>query len=156
MTLSPTLLFSTKKIRCFCLSVAMFTLSILGNAQPPNTAETAIRKVLALQVAAWNDGNIEEFMKGYWRNDSLAFIGKNGLTYGYDNTLQNYKKSYPDKSAMGTLHFDLLQLKSLSNQYFFVAGKWHLQRSAGDVGGHFTLLFRKISGVWKIISDHSS
>jgi ketosteroid isomerase-like protein len=118
--------------------------------------ELAIRKVLATQNAAWNRGDIDGFMKGYWENDSLMFIGKSGVTYGWSNTLNNYKKGYPDTAAMGKLIFTLIQVKKLSNEYYHVTGKWALKRSIGDVGGHYTLLFRKIKGSWVIVSDHSS
>lgn len=118
--------------------------------------ELAIRNTLDEQTAAWNRGDIDNFMKGYWENDSLMFIGKSGVTYGWTNTLKNYKKGYPDTAAMGKLTFTLIQLKKLSKEYYQVTGKWFLKRSIGDVGGHFTLLFRKINGKWVIISDHSS
>ena len=118
--------------------------------------ELTIRKILGEQTAAWNRGDIEGFMNGYWENDSLMFIGKTGVTYGWTNTLNNYKKSYPDTVAMGKLSFTLLQVKKLSKEYFHVTGKWFLKRSIGDASGHYTLVFRKIQGHWVIISDHSS
>ncbi|MDQ6903910.1 MAG: nuclear transport factor 2 family protein [Bacteroidota bacterium] len=118
--------------------------------------EKAIRSLLSNQEVAWNSGNIENFMKGYWQNDSLMFIGKSGVTYGWRKTLDNYKKHYPDTVTMGKLNFKLLELKALSKEYFFVVGKWHLQRSIGDLEGHFTLLFKKINGEWFIVADHSS
>ena len=95
-------------------------------------------------------------MNGYWQNDSLMFIGKSGITYGWQKTLDNYKKGYPDTASMGKLNFELLQIKRLSVNYFFVVGKWHLTRSIGDVGGAFTLLFRKVKNKWVIVADHSS
>ena len=84
------------------------------------------------------------------------FIGKSGVTYGCQNTLNNYKKGYPDTAAMGKLTFDLLEIKRLSVIYFFVVGKWHLTRRIGDIGGHFTLLFKKVKNKWVIIAEHSS
>ncbi len=84
------------------------------------------------------------------------FIGKSGVTYGWQNTMDNYKKGYPDTAAMGKLMFDIINVKRLSVLYFSVVGKWHLTRSIGDVGGHFTLLLKKIKNRWVIISDHSS
>jgi ketosteroid isomerase-like protein len=117
--------------------------------------EAAIRKVLNAQETAWNSGNIENFMKGYWVSDSLIFVGKS-VTYGWQKTLDRYKKGYPDTAAMGKLSYDLLEFKPLSPEYYFVVGKWHLQRSIGDIGGYFTLLFKKIQGQWFIIADHSS
>ena len=118
--------------------------------------EAAIRKLMDDQDAAWNRGDIDSFMKGYWENDSLMFIGKSGVTYGWGNTLKNYKKGYPDTAAMGKLTFTLIQVKKLSKKYYHVTGKWFLKRSVGDIGGHYTLLFQKINGHWVIISDHSS
>ena len=95
-------------------------------------------------------------MKGYWKSDSLVFIGKNGPRYGYANTLVSYKNAYPDTAAMGQLSFELLELKRLSSQYYFVTGKWHLSRTIGDLKGYFTLLIRKMKNKWLIVKDHSS
>jgi len=118
--------------------------------------EKAVRDVLQLQTTAWNNGNIDAFMQSYWKNDSLLFVGKSGPTYGWQNTLEGYKKRYPDTTAMGKLQFTLLQVKPLGSEYYFVLGKFHLQRTIGDLSGIFTLLFRKVNGKWVIISDHTS
>lgn len=123
--------------------------------QAQNADETAIRKLLEDQTTAWNNGSIEDFMRGYWQSDSLMFVGKNGVKYGYEATLENYKKSYPDTTARGKLYFEVLQVKRLSKQYYNVTGKWQLLRSIGDLEGYFTLLFRKINNNWVIIYDHS-
>ena len=118
--------------------------------------EKQIRELLARQTNDWNRGDVDAFMKGYWENDSLMFVGKSGVTYGWTNTLNNYKKGYPDAAAMGKLSFDIIMVKRLSGKYYFIVGKWFLKRSIGDVGGHFNLLFEKINGRWVIIADHSS
>jgi ketosteroid isomerase-like protein len=118
--------------------------------------ETAIRNLLNTQTESWNKGDIESFMVGYWQNDSMMFIGKSGIRYGWTETLKNYKKGYPDTAAMGKLKFTLLQVKKLSKGYYFVVGKWHLTRSIGNLEGYYTLLFQKINGKWQIIADHSS
>ena len=121
--------------------------------------KNARQKILTLlntQTQAWNRGDLEGFMKGYWENDSLRFIGKSGITYGYNNTLNNYKRGYPDTAAMGKLQFTILVVKKLSPRYYEVVGKWYLKRSIGDVSGHYTLLLRKMNSKWVIISDHSS
>ena len=118
--------------------------------------ENAIRLAMNEQLAAWNGGDIGRFMGTYWNDDSLMFIGKSGVNFGWQKTLDNYKKGYPDTAAMGKLDFTILQVKRLSLAYYFVVGKWHLTRSIGDLGGAFTLLFRKISGRWQIVADHSS
>jgi hypothetical protein len=133
---------------------ALFCLTININAQSKD--ETAIRSLIETQRLAWNEGNIEKFMETYWKSDSLMFIGKSGVTYGWQKTMDNYKKGYPDTAAMGKLDFDILEVKRLSVMYFFVVGKWHLTRSIGDVGGHFTLLFKKVKNKWVIVADHSS
>ena len=120
------------------------------------SAAEPIKKVLAGQAESWNHGDLEGYMQGYWNSDSLKFIGKSGLTYGWKPTLQNYRKSYPDKEAMGKLTFSNLTIETLSAESAFVIGKWHLARTKGDLQGHFTLLFKKLNGNWKIVADHSS
>jgi hypothetical protein len=115
-----------------------------------------ITAMLAKQVEEWNNGNAEGYMVGYWNDDSLLFIGKNGPTYGYKATLERYQKSYPDAKAMGKLTSTILSLKKLSDEYFFVVGKWELKREAGDLSGSYTLLIKEIKGKWVIVSDHSS
>jgi ketosteroid isomerase-like protein len=118
--------------------------------------EQIIRSMLADQISFWNKGDIPGFMQGYWDNDSLVFVGKNGPTYGYNNTLRNYQKNYPNKDYMGILNFDILSVQPMEKDHYFVIGKFMLQRKVGDASGHFTLIFRRIKGVWKIVSDHSS
>jgi ketosteroid isomerase-like protein len=122
----------------------------------PSKDEAAIRSIMANQVDAWNKGNIDAFMKGYWNDDSLVFIGKSGPSYGYNHALANYKKNYSGPDQMGKLFFDLLKVKRLSAEYYFVIGKWFLKRKAGDIDGIYTLLFRKINGQWRIVVDHTS
>ena len=129
-------------------------LSSPGFAQSKD--ETEILQLLDRQGADWNRGDIDGFMKGYWENDSLMFIGKTGVTYGWTNTLNNYKKGYPDTAAMGKLSFNYIKVKRLSKKYYFVVGKWYLKRSIGDISGHYNLLLEKINGSWVIIADHSS
>jgi len=135
-------------------SIALCFFFFAANAQSKDEKE--ILKILQDQTTWWNKGDIDQFMNGYWKHDSLMFIGKNGVTYGYQNTLNNYKKNYDDAAKMGKLFFSILQVKKLSPEYYFVLGKWFLKRTAGDVGGHYTLLFRKINRKWVIVSDHSS
>ena len=135
-----------------------FVLLIISSASTFSQTkdETEVRNLLAKQNAAWNRGDIDAFMVGYWENDSLMFIGQSGVTYGYKKTLANYKKNYPDTTVMGKLSFTLIQVKQLSSEYFHVIGKYYLTRTIGDASGHFTLVFRKINGKWVIISDHTS
>jgi hypothetical protein len=118
--------------------------------------ETSIRNILDRQTKSWNLGDIGGFMQGYWKNDSLMFIGKSGINWGWQKTLDNYRKSYPDTAAMGKLSFDIILVKRLSSEYSYVVGKWMLKRSMGDLSGFYNLLFKKINGRWFIVADHSS
>jgi hypothetical protein len=148
-----------RKILSVFIILVLFFVSASAQSKPARPAggdEQTIRTLIEEQRLAWNMGDKEKFMQTYWQSDSLMFIGKSGVTYGWQKTLDNYKKGYPDTAAMGKLDFDLLEVKRLSVMYFFVVGKWHLTRSIGDVGGHFTLLFKKIKNKWVIIADHSS
>jgi len=118
--------------------------------------ETEIRSILSQQQDCWNKGDIDCFMVGYWESDDLRFMGKNGITRGFEATKARYKKSYPDQSAMGTLNFDILSVEKISRNQAILIGKWHLDRETEDLEGHFSLLWKKIEGEWLIVLDHSS
>jgi ketosteroid isomerase-like protein len=141
-----------KKILLF---FAMLT-SFASIAQSGKDKEI-ILSILQRQTEMWNAGKVEAFMNGYWVSDSLMYIGKGGVRYGYEATLASYKKNYPDRAAMGTLKFDIIKVNFIAKDACFVVGKWHLTRpEKGDIGGHYTLLWRKIKGEWVIVADHSS
>lgn len=135
------------------LLLVLFT-SLSGYSQSAD--EQTIRQILDAQTRHWNEGNLDAFMEGYWHSDSLMFIGKSGITYGYQNALNNYKRGYADTAHMGQLRFELISLKPIEKDHYFVVGKWFLKRSVGDLNGVYTLLFRRIKGKWWIIVDHSS
>lgn len=125
-------------------------------SQTENKIISTIEKAMHAQELAWNKGDIEGFMSSYWNSDSLKFIGKNGITFGWQSTLDNYKKSYPDKATMGELTFSIVSVELLSENNCYVIGSWNLKRKKGDVGGFYTLLWKKIKGQWVIVSDHTS
>lgn len=134
----------------------MSYLIVSANCSFSQNDSAAIVNVMNEQIKAWNNGDIDAFMQTYWKNDSLLFVS-NPPTYGWQTTLEHYKKGYPDTATMGKLSFNLIQLRPLSAEYYFVVGEWHLKRtSVKDIGGYFTLLFRKINGEWKIVVDHTS
>jgi urocanate hydratase len=134
----------------------VFLLFITAVGFSQSNDAVAIRKVLDEQVKTWNHGDMDGFMRGYWKHDSLMFIGKSGITRGWTKTLENYKRSYPDTAAMGKLSYDIILVKKLSNDYYYVVGKWMLTRGIGNLSGYYNLLFKKIKGLWFIVADHSS
>jgi len=116
----------------------------------------AILTVLETQRKAWNNGDLDAYMQGYWHADSLLFVGKSGPQYGWQTTLDNYKKGYPDKAAMGYLTFNVLKVHLIDKTNAFVLGAWLLKRDNDAPGGYFTLWFQKIKGEWKVVVDHTS
>ncbi len=116
----------------------------------------AIKQVLAAQSAAWNRGDIDAFMQGYWKSDELRFASGGTITYGWQTTLERYKNHYPDKATMGTLAFTIQDVNVLSPSAAVVFGRWELTREKDKPWGLFTLTFRKIDGAWVIVSDHTS
>ena len=115
-----------------------------------------VLELLERQRQAWNKGDLEGYMDGYWKSDSLLFVGSKGPTYGWEETLANYRRSYPDTRAMGTLIFDIREVRFLDSRHAFVLGSWRLKREKDEPNGYFTLLVRKIDGAWKVVADHSS
>lgn len=142
-----------KKI--FALALLLQT-CFFAQAQTNSADEQAIRQVMTAQETAWNRADIEAFMEGYWKSDSLAFISSQEVTYGWQTVLDNYKKGFPDAAAMGKLTFTILRLEVLSPESAHVIGKWQLTREKDAPGGHFTLLWKKIGGKWVIVADHTS
>jgi ketosteroid isomerase-like protein len=138
-----------KKLLVLCLLLVCTCLTFAQDRK-------AILNVLETQRLAWNQGNLEAYMQGYWHSDSLLFVGKSGPKYGWQTTLDNYQKGYPDKTAMGHLDFDIIKVQLLSKTSAFVLGAWHLKREKDAPGGYFTLLLRKIKGKWLVVADHSS
>jgi ketosteroid isomerase-like protein len=140
-------------------AIALLSLAtLLSLRADPTPAEAGIRAVMEAQQAAWNRGDVDDFMSGYDSSDSTTFVGST-ITRGYGNVLENYHRRYPTKEKMGQLTFSGIEVMPLGAEYASVLGKWHLDRSrdaGGEAGGIFTLLFRKTQNGWKIILDHTS
>ena len=133
---------------------------ILSQASFSQTTEQedkeAIMAVLKAQRLAWSENNIEAFMEGYWKSDSLKFYGRNGVTYGWDNTLERYKQAYPTPDHTGILSFKINDISKITDDAYYVMGEYHLKRTVGNATGIFMIIFKRIDGVWKIIADTSS
>jgi ketosteroid isomerase-like protein len=114
-----------------------------------------IKIALNKSAEGWSDGNLTAYMDVYWKSEKLQFIGKNGITYGWQNTYDNYKKNYPTKASMGTLEFNVLSTDFLAKNLYSLTGEYLLKRDSGDLSGIFTLIFKKVDGKWVIVSDHT-
>ncbi len=147
-----------KTFKLIILFIFLLSLNGYGQEKTSNyeTFKKEITTMMLQQADDWSNGDIEAFMKGYIKSDSLKFVGSNGLTYGWKNTLENYKKGYPTKEHTGTLTFNLLEFDQLANDVFLVIGEYHLKRTVGDADGMFSIILKRIDGEWKIIADHSS
>ena len=117
---------------------------------------SAIEGVLNTQQKAWNEGNVDLFLQGYWRSEDLTFSGSQGIARGWNGVFERYKKSYPDRATMGKLDFSGLEFRALGSDAALVLGHWHLAREKGDVGGVFSLVFQRFPEGWRIIHDHTS
>ncbi len=115
-----------------------------------------IRKVMDDQSTAWNSGDIDGFMKGYWQSEKLVFISGDNVTKGWQPTLDRYKKGYDTRAKMGVLKFSELEFFVLSKNAAIVLGSWELTREKDNPKGKFTLTFRKFKEGWRIVMDHTS
>jgi len=118
--------------------------------------EAAVRAILDEQQSAWNEGKVDLFLEGYWKSDGLTFSGSQGITRGFAGVQERYRRSYPDRQAMGKLDFTGLEVRVLNPDAALVLGHWHLTREKGDIGGVFSLVFRRFPEGWRIIHDHTS
>ena|SRR6185369_2938078 len=130
----------------------LFTLSVSAQNKP----ETDIKKVMTDQAEAWNGGDIDSFMRGYWNSDKLVFVSGANVTRGWQPTLDRYKRTYDTRAKMGTLTFSDLEITVLSKDSAVVLGSWSLARESDNPHGKFTLIFRKFREGWRIVMDHTS
>lgn len=145
-----------RKTLVISLMILLFAIAGFAQEKITKSEKEHIFALLNRQVEAWNEGNLEKFMQTYWKSDKLVFMGSRGPTYGWQATLDSYKKGYPDKKAKGHLEFKILDLNKIDTKTVFLIGRFELTREIGDLAGHFTLVIQKIDGEWLIISDHSS
>src|SRR6266478_5038741 len=152
-----------RRLRVLKIAVALLVLVPTAIQSPQLDAaderqgdRAAITKILEEQQSAWNEGNVDAFLQGYWHSPELTFSGSSGVARGWDAVLARYKKNYPDRAAMGQLSFSDLEFRFLGPDAALVLGKWHLQREKDELGGVFTLVWQRFPDGWKIIHDHTS
>ena len=128
-----------------------------ATAPKPNVMITkAVQAVLDAQAAAWNRGDIEGFMAGYWRSEDTIFVSGDSLTRGWQTVLDRYKKNYATREKMGTLIYSDLEITPIGTDAAIALGRWHLQRAKDEPHGRFTLIFRRTKQGWRIVHDHTS
>lgn len=138
------------------LAIVVISILIISCASHQNINKR-IQQVMKDQERSWSSGDLEGFMEGYWKSDSLVFVGRRGLTHGWETTLANYKKSYPNSDIMGELSFSIKKIESLGKNHALVIGSYTLLRSNLDnATGYFTTVWRKIDGDWRIVADQSN
>lgn len=137
--------------------LVFFTFFSISLTAQSTSDQEDIKKVLFQQQELWNKGNIREFMEYYDKSEDLKFIGKTTIVKGWNATLQRYLTSYPNQETMGKLTFNIIEIDITEGKTAWVLGRWDLNRpKLGDVGGHFTLLMKKINGKWFVLRDHTS
>jgi len=141
-------------MKTLLLFISLIVLNSM-DCKAQTTDEIAIKNLLEAQRQAWNAYDLEGFMQGYWKSEKLKFYGSNGVTYGWKNTLERYKKAYPSKEHVGTLKFTIEEISSIENDSYYVMGAYHLERTVGNASGIFMIILKKIDGQWKIIADTS-
>ena len=139
-------------MKYFSVIVTILLVSASLTGQTDRDVE-AVKALLISQSEAWNRGDIDAFMEGYWKSDKLLFTSGGGITEGWQNTLDRYKKGYPDRAAMGKLTFDILNVTKRSKKIISLNGKFTLEREKDRPTGYFLLLFQKIKGQWVIVAD---
>ena len=142
-----------------CTLALVLTIWSVGADVPVSPEEKAIRQVLDDQVVAWNKGDLEGFMKGYWNSDQLTFFSGKEKTSGWKATLERYQKKYKsDGKAMGKLTFSDVEVTILSADSAVVKGRWALDYGAekDKPSGLYTLIWKKHPEGWRIVHDHTS
>ena len=140
----------------FSLSIILLFAASLSAQTKNERIAAEIRRVMDAQIAAWNAGDIDAFMRGYWNSPDLVFVSGDTVTKGWQPTIDRYKKRYDSRAKMGTLAFSDLEIEVLSKDAAKVLGSWSLAREADNPKGKFTLIFRRFKDGWRIVHDHTS
>jgi uncharacterized protein (TIGR02246 family) len=127
-----------------------------ATAADPAAVERDVRALLDDQVTAWNRGDLEGFMAGYWQSDELRFASGGDVTFGWNATLERYRTSYPDRATMGTLSFVDIDVRALGADHALAFGRWVLDREADRPTGLFTLVLERRAEGWRVVHDHTS
>jgi ketosteroid isomerase-like protein len=142
--------------KLFAILFAFISTVSFAQSQSSTAINENIRSVLIRQKDCWNEGNIDGYMQGYWKSDSLLFTSGGKIQRGWQATFEKYKKSYNTKAKMGKLYFSQLEVNLLSPEAAWIFGRWELKREKDNPKGVFTLILRKFSDGWKIIHDHTA
>ncbi len=145
---------SSRPFLLFIMAPFYFTLAFSQVSLDSNKQD--ILQALTDQQSCWNKGDLNCFMEGYWQSDSLRFMSKDGITYGWQNILSRYQKKYTTPEIMGKLSFKILSLEEVGNADYIVLGKWQIDHGDEMVKGYFSLLWKKINDRWVIVFDHTS
>ncbi len=122
----------------------------------PKKSKEIILKAMSDQQECWNNTDLECFMSYYHHSDSIQFVAKNGVNYGWDNIYKSYQIGFPNAEAMGKLTYTIIDVELYGKKHAMVTGKFELERKNDKPSGYFTLIWEKIDGKWLIISDHTS
>ena len=135
--------------------VSILLLSISCTTINQERDKKEIMTILNLQQEAWSQNDLEGFMEGYWKSDSLFFYSGAQLKNGWQQTLNSYHKNYPNIASTGNLKFKIAKIAPIDSESYFVIGEYILTRQVGNANGTFMIIFKKINGEWKIIADSS-
>lgn len=140
------------------LALAGCQISLLAPEPAPSlqieTDQTIIADIILAQQAAWNDGDIDGYMKAYWQSPQLRFASRGTVVHGWQPTRDRYHARYSSRALMGRLTLSDLDITIYPADGAAIAhGTWALTRDHDRPSGLFTLVLHKIDGTWKIISD---
>ena len=145
------------KLITVLMLLALLPAALLAqNDRQKDEIKREIVAVMNAQTEAWNRGDVDGFMQGYWRSPDLIFVSGDNVTRGWQPTLDRYKANYNSREKMGTLKFSDIEINVLSKSSAVVLGSWSLTRAKDTPKGKFTLLFRKLKDGWRIVHDHTS
>ena len=149
------------RILLITLALTIASMPVVAQSESAThaTDRATITQLLTNQQDNWNKDDVDAFMSAYWNSPELTFSGTGGIRRGFEAVRDRYKKSYPDRSAMGHLDFSELEFHFTSNDGALVLGHWHLTREksgGGDIGGVFSLVWQRFPEGWRIIHDHTS
>lgn len=132
------------------VTAILLSLGSVVTAPPARAAvKDEIRDLLTAEREAWNQGKIDDFMQGYWRDEKTRYASCSTAIYGWDKIREHYG------SPHGMLTLDVIDVDELAPDVAAAFLRWSLQDGKIE-RGLSSLVLRKMSGAWRIIADHTS
>jgi hypothetical protein len=132
-----------------------------GAAQTPsldykNQGAQEITKLIFGGFDRWNARDLDAYMEMFWKSPDFMYSVDNEIVWGWADLKAELMRGYPDRSTMGTVNSERLEIRVLTSDLATIANSWSMQFPKAKIVGITTGTLRKFGEGWRVISAHTS